>query len=495
MKVFTRSNQGLVKGRYIVLMLCFLPVIVGCRQFAEDVGLVSPEEVQPQQSTTFDDLMLATMEDGACDLSGTTVAVSSVDVWIWDGTITNRQTVPLLADRSGSEEYFASASVEGSLYGYADEQICTYNGSLDCKSTGKEQALRVIKICKSPASYGRQSLEGITITSQYLVERANSFYESLTTKKANIKSSALIIHPQIIKHVTLSSGAVKTLVDSHNAAFATSPETAYGYFLVFPSSKKSYAKSPVNLWEVPFVMSHEFGHNVFAHHVEKAAESVGLSIRSHEDLDLHHILPRSFEEFENQQGRSKSREKSLYFATDAEIASKSLKGVNELFADLYGFYGNGSATGLLKGITCLDKTRDPLADATPAGFSKVWGPTQLNIFEGRVEASDTAGCSEPAFDGEHDVAAVLGYPIVTLYKALAPSVTDVSRMSVIVSWLDSVASHVTQNGNDITLDSMMALMIEKIVAESTVSAALKSTACQSFKSRVTGLATTSAACL
>ncbi|MCX6119263.1 MAG: hypothetical protein NT027_17125, partial [Proteobacteria bacterium] len=370
-------------------------------------------DINPTRYSSIDDVMLSTVEDESCDQGSGSSKIDEATVWIWNGSEAKPTNVTL-TNSVNSNGGLVTPGTSYSLYNYRAESSCSENdGSIECGKSTELQGEKIVKFCRSNASYGRESIESVALTSKYIVAKSRSFYESLTNAKPSLAGSILVVQPQFIKNYSKKNGEKKQLVDSDNAGFASDASVSKeGLFAVFPTSKKDFETTGLHLWEVPFVMSHEYGHNVFHHHLGALTKKVGITLQSSRSLD--HMISDNDKSIEDDGVEYR-------FLADKKGADLALGGINEMFADFFAFFSNEEKSGLLKRVNCLDQTRDPTSSLTALGKLKVWDLNAHDIFEGRKSAAKRQSCYDPSFAGEHDVAAVIGYPMVKWIQGLTPN--------------------------------------------------------------------------
>ena len=436
------------------------------------------DNVVPQTSTEESGVMFVDFEDAACQEQSVSKSFDRATIWQWSGT----EATPLEVDMKGTGGDSEGAVTSDGVLGAVTKLVWEYKCNLyedDCKLDKKPAETKVVKICQTKPSYRRDSIESVTLTSQYFSTSAYDFYHSLRSKRDGLDDTILVIHPKFKRHYS-SDGSVE--IDSDNASFVKTDKAKI--FLVYPTSMKSFSKSPVHLWEVPFTMKHEYGHHVFAHHVKSGpngsstADIIG-EIHTHNE----NVLPFS--------GR-KRHEMALTSAADT--AKLIFKGVNEMFADLFSFYANAAKGGQLKGVYALEVTRDPLSPTTVGGQPKVLTADILKIIEGKSEPLKVTDKRDPSYDDEHDVAAVLGYPVARLIEKSHPDKSNEQKADLLIRWLDKLSAYVETNRTSITLDGMIELLVTVIAEDSTLSATQKEQTCAEFRKLVPGLVKSSAAC-
>ncbi len=443
-------------------------------------------DIQPTHYASLDEVMLAGLEDTACDAGEQSVAVNRAVVWEWNGQQTISKEIEFTGVNS-EDGGLSSSGVSLAIHSYRSESNCKLEGdSPVCDKARKLQNEQVVKICRPIASYQRDSIEGVTLTTQHFVAVARRFYEGLESAKPSLPLAALAIQPQFIKNYSLQNGKVVQLVDSDNAGYAPGDDqNSEGLFAVFPTSKKDFAETGLHLWEVPFVMSHEYGHNIFNHHLAKAAKASGLSIKASIGLD-HMINSQNKTVFDAGESRMLMSEK-----TGATLA---LSGINELFADLFAFYMNGGKSDLLKGVKCLDRSRDPSSINLGTGKKKIFDSVGVKILAGLAEPLKRASCLDPNFTNEHDVAAILGYPVAQLLNQVMVGSDEKAKVNVLVKSLSDISTYVSKSGKSTSVDGLTASLTSVILSNRTADAAAVTAACTDFKALVPGLEDTVKAC-
>lgn len=471
---------------FVTLVTAFVLSSCGLLIKQKDDGGDGP--VQSPQLVAAEDVMLLSPEDPACMSSGQSVAVNTAQVWLWNGTETVQTNVTLNANPGSSKE-LVSAGTLGAIWDMQFNKTCAYaDGKATCKNPKITKDPTYVKICRGNGSYGRESIESMTLTTQYMSDLTRTFYYKLPASTMGLLKAVLYIQPQEIWHLTdATTGRKGDLMKADNAAFAaSSTEKDYGVFWVYPTSKKSFAKNPVHLWEAPFVMRHEFGHNVFNHHVGTAADKVGLDAVGFHDTSMHFFGSAGI-----MRGAPKSYDEGFSLDADHQ-AQEDLNGLNETFADLFAYYGGDAKPGQLKGLgDSLDTTRDPASQFTKGGTKKVWTTKEANIYSGLIAADADIKDSEPDFTDEHDVAAVFGYNMAALIDKAMQGKTNIDKANALVLWVNALAAHLNRKGTDATLDSMTSEFV-KVVMTNKVSTATD--ACAEFAKNMSGLPASIAAC-
>ena len=434
-------------------------------------------------NVTFEEIRWLQLEDPNCVVTGTSVPLSSVTAHLWNGSAIQEVSIPLkgIVNSDGS---FGSANVEGSILGVEAAQTCTVSSTMDvdCKSvsTGKEGGSGGLKICRSNGKYSRVSIEGMALTAHSLLEESFGFYDALVGRKDGLTKAFILAQLKMRKDYSLPDGRKRTLFESDNAGYlGASDDETHVLFHLYPASTVEFAKSGVNLWEVPFVMRHEFSHHVFDHYTGGGMALHGFTKSVRHGSKPHSILPTGHR-----------RPAGLQLTEDSK-SQMALDGINEAFADIYAYFqGDGSSTAL-NGVSCLTSSRDPGSSLTKGGRVKGLTALAVSTYEGATPAAEASDCYEPVFDGEHDIAVALGYPLAQFIKAANAGGDGKSHSRVLLAWASRIDSLLTTNISPISLDT---LVRELILALKTDLAKDVTGACPALKAQITGLPLATAAC-
>lgn len=453
-----------------------------CAEMVRDV--MGKGSVRRPNKNIYDEIRWFNLEDPDCMQTGTSLATESVTVYLWDGSKIQNKVVPLKGIVS-NEGHFASSRINGAMLGAEMAQLCTVaaNEDISCKdvSTGKESGSGFLKICRQDGTYQRESIEAMALTAQYIFEESFSFYNQVPGKADGLENAYVVAQLRSKKDYKLVDGSIRTLYESDNAAYqGGGEEDSAPLFHLYPSSSSEYAKSPVNLWEVPFVMRHEFAHHVFDLYTNGGMALHGLKTQGlRHATRSHSILP------------SDDRRPLGLNLSDSTIRQMALDGVNEVFADLYAYFESGGNSEPLKGVTCLSDSRDPGSPTTKGGAQKGLTAQHISIYEGRSEAPKVTSCYEPTYDGVHDIALTLGYPLAQFIKTSVADEDSKNHTRALLIWATRINSLVTTNLSSVTLDT---LIRELVLAVKEGMGKNITTACPVLKSQITGLPLASAAC-
>lgn len=473
-------------SRVIMFMSISGLLATGCNPFSKDNNNNNNNNnaILPQRVAPSDGVRWLLPEDPACLDGKSSATLSQVTIYEWDGTQAHEKQVAM-SSKNDSDYGFQTKNIFFSMLGYEKNQTCTYDADgLNCEDdkTQPKNDLKALRICHENGSYNRDSIEAMTVTAQYFTELSYDFYNSITGNKSGIVKSAILTQPRLKMHITRTSD--KKVFDRYevdNAGFTAMTIDSLGkigLFMIHPTSVKSFDKGGVNLWEVPFVMHHEFGHHVFRHYLGSTADSIGLRLSDTGSIDG--ILPRP-----------KTRSKNDLNLTDStKLAQDAADGINETFADLFAYFTDNGVKDQLKGVECLDTSRDPSSPLYTDGKKKGLDSTAIDMYEGRKEAGTSEDCATPNFDDSHDIAAALGQPIAQFIEMSFPNVDAKTRARVLLSWAIRLNTLFTSTKSNIRIDNI----VRELVLSVKDNTALRADACAAFKANITGLPLATAAC-
>lgn len=290
-----------------------------------------------------------------------------------------------------------------------------------------------LKICRQDANYQRESLEGISITSIVALERFFRFYHSLPDRNAGLETVDLLIMPNFIsKFPTYASPKVDNL--SYYPSLTDFPT-----IVVFPKGNFGRSIWPdVNLWEAPWILSHEGAHHVFrtqfaSTHPDAPSDLMAL-IESPAPV-LH--LPEA--------GLVHKHEEA---AGDGNgLTKRDIVGaVNEGFADLMAYYGLGEKSKLDQ-LTCFAKSRDVNSAVFVDNQPKILSRKALDRFQGFEADAVTGACTSTNYRDIHNIGAIIVYGLNRIFAEVSTVRTSNSpswaKANLALKWVKSMPSDIT----------------------------------------------------
>ena len=275
--------------------------------------------------------------------------------------------------------------------GYSQEKTLTYS--------------KHINFCSSETSYDEDSVENAALSTSFFIRKT---YDKVTEvlPELNISPIRLNISPSIILSV-VNSGTKESRYWADNALYLPSIKT----IVFLPSSKDSYMKT--DFWQIPMVASHEYGHHIF-NNIYPVLE----------DSSAHH---NCF----GQHSQAKSE-----WSNDRKITRQTvLSSLNEGFADLISYYTLDSSELGIKGVTCLDTSRDVSSSKLIDGRAKKFHQQAVSMFFDS-SFSYIGTCEYPSFQEIHIFGATFAYTADAFMNSLGA--TKEQKLEAIVEWLQFV---------------------------------------------------------
>lgn len=372
------------------LLLSFLaasvPLLSGCGVRIQEEKKVDVIDQLPNDAALADRYFV---QDLDCQANGGLADVGSQAIFQWQGGAS--RSTKFAFDGTSATDTLKSAAVSATFYDFRQVKTCE-DGDLDScvgesKTIGTERALR---ICKQKAAYDRVSVEGVALASLASINQAKAFYQGIEGHQPSILAAYLLVLPSIEKQVKDRAGAViKREISSDNLAYV-SDFGGSPVFVVYPKSREAVRQGlwkGLNLWEIPWVLAHEYGHHVFRTHsavvsFTRNAKNLGFALV---DRDV----------------------------TDEDVWDA----VNESYADLFAFYAMGGKAGLTDGLDCFEKNRDVASPVFADGRVKALDREVLGLYFSETKGPARATCNEPNLQSEHAIGAIIAHGIARLFGA------------------------------------------------------------------------------
>jgi hypothetical protein len=216
----------------------------------------------------------------------------SIKVWMGVNGILSLETVNIPYPISGTG--LQTEAIEDTLWGFkrSNETFCHND---HCR----EPELKIVPghrlhFCKTGGAYPRDSLENVALASLIGIIKTYEMHHKILTISASFEKITLLIHPEVsgrtIRRLTNEKQLYDSVSISTDNAFWTSMKDTIGkqtfYIAALPSSNTS--DSPY-LWELPSVMSHEYGHHLFHHHAPSLGSFTKQGIRESSNR-IEHIV-------------------------------------------------------------------------------------------------------------------------------------------------------------------------------------------------------------
>lgn len=402
------------------------------------------------------------VEDLACQDGEGLANVGEQDVHQFGGGATSPRSHSFQGFSSG--ESFQGPGIKQSLYNFHQQSKCTETGDTEVCESGTlvVKPAKKLKICKSDANFARASVEGVALSSISSLDVANRFYHSISNSRTSLKETSVIVLPVVEKTVTRkntdgSESANRSLV-TDNLAY-TSNFDGRPAFVVFPKSRNAVNKGRwqnLNLWELPWGMTHEYGHHVFRTHtgIEKLP---GTLINQH---GLEFGTPIHSIDFDERDAPATG----FALAGRKVDADEVFSAINEGFADLYAYYALGQSALLTEGVDCFETNRDITSAQFANGAAKTLNSSVLEIFNAseRVKANS---CEGPDYQDVHSIGAVIAHGVMLLYRARAvdSGADSAQQAGWLLSWAEAIGEAVRMGGRKaVKLEDLLALAIKGV---------------------------------
>jgi hypothetical protein len=421
-----------------------------------------------------------TVADPACQSSSDEYTLVSTWVAAWQGASVIQKNVPLRD--TFTKRSLVNTAVARTTFGGMEERLCT--GSLgpsqpcldknfqeppwDSITPGKD-----LRICKADSQFGRQTYEGVALTSAFYIQKARDRYLGITKSTEAPSPIALSVLPQLADYYVTQNLAgqnvhIKRYL-THNLAYFPDAET----IVVFPESKKRAETAQGFFWESGFVLAHEYGHHIDFERHGAAYRTAGLSYHP-----LQHVLRESpISPDESAPGIPEETASARSVTADSvegpilrnELSSssshnlvyesrRSLLGsaLAEAFADLLAYYTEGASSESIIGLPDIGVSRNVASRYFGDGQPKILTDERLKIFFRETKETDPLA-NVSRFNDVHTVGATLAYAADRMFTRLlkgygAYGPDDArgidQRYQLTLEWMDRVTTTLVSLGPD-----------------------------------------------
>ena len=275
-----------------------------------------------------------------------------------------------------------------------------------------------ISICPDKAKYEKGTAESAALNATFYISKVNRKVSELLPS-VMIPSVTVEIAPLIKKAFSV---VIKGEVVWSFEAFET--DNAYYMPGVNPSitflpHSEEFRKAGMNFsfWDVPMVAAHEYGHHIFQSiHPGPMNE---MSLKS--CFGKFHALSEETEVVP---------EKRVVKIDDV------LGALNEGFADLVSFYSLDDNERGLKGVNCLEITRDVGSRVFADGKPKIFSSLALSEFFSETVSPPSESCETANFQGIHHIGAIFAHSTDRLLSASTD--TKDQRLAIVLNWLQEM---------------------------------------------------------
>lgn len=288
---------------------------------------------------------------------------------------------------------------------YGDNRLCTDQGRyIDWDMQLPPSPLH---ICQITSQFGRDTYEGIALTSSYYLEQVLARFGDAYGKQ--LPPVTLEIMPQYSSMFMHEVSAQNTPIRlqtyfTHNLAYFPRRNK----IAVFPETKEdqAYYDQAGHLWESPFGLAHEAGHHLEQQIAEQVADDLRTIWRP--ELHAHESLARGIMS-EGQAERLAVR-----------------NALSEGFADLVGFYAIDAREDLVVNLVGIGENRNPASSVFTMQQKQI--PKVLTVQA--VSTLFNQPCSESECQiktNSHDAGAILAHLIHRIFTEAALRIPELQQ--------------------------------------------------------------------
>lgn len=378
---------------------------------------------------------------------------------------------------SSPQSFSGAPSLNGS---YINQTIYNFKITTTCEN-GKctDQTIdqgQLLPLCESMTSYQRETVEDIAITSFFSASVTFDFFKTTLSFPDNDSPISIFALPNWTKRSNGGSEVIQT----DNLAYYPK----YNAIVVYP--KGSFGMQlwqNYNLWDSPWVISHEASHHLFDE-IFYAPLQIGTSSAlkpadSYPIINRNKLLPPAQREAGNSTG-----------ATVSEV----IGAINEGFADLFAFYSHGEQQSYIDSINCFRQGRNPAAASFADGTQKILSPAVVEAFVGTGQGpaagpNTVSNCELPDFRDIHDTGAVVVHNMDRLFAlSYTPAPNAANKAILAVKWIKSMttltAKYLTSNALPPAREYFYDFLKAGIKAASANGTTLTAAQCQLIDSRI-----------
>lgn len=278
-----------------------------------------------------------------------------------------------------------SSVISSTVYGEEAEIFVTDEG-MRVKTIAKPKDL---KVCPDENEYDQDTIESAALNATYFIHETNSKIKSVFPD-LYMSPIILSIGPKVMRSVVTKNWdgelSKDTTYMTDNALYT--PANASITFLPHSKSLKENGFI-MNFWEVPMVASHEYGHHVF--------QSIYTGTKA------------PLECFGDTHSNGNRLNKSLGFGREVK-QDDVMTAYNEGFADLIAHYSLSQEERDVKGVKCLEVSRDVASPTFYDGKPKIFNEEAMRSFFSSIREF-TLGCEDASYQDVHVIGAIFAHNV------------------------------------------------------------------------------------
>ncbi len=392
-------------------------LLVSCGKKANEAkSPVSPRKVVGTSSSQNPIVLPSSGNKSGCSVTSYSEAQRNINLSLF------------LRGEDADEERFFAGLIEGLFVRDIGSNIITQSRkgqsilyaytSTDDVITGDVKELiapSLVSVCPDAGKYERGSAESAALNATFYISKANRKVKELLPS-VKIAPVTVDISPMIKKSISIIIKGEEVYkfeaFDTDNAYYMPSKNS-----ITFLPHSEEFRKAgaTMSFWEVPMVSAHEYGHHIF------------------ESIHPHQAHSQGMKNCFGKMGvQAVESEPAARLVTQEDV----LAALNEGFSDLLSFYTLDNQERGLKGVPCLEISRDVGSSTFADGTPKVFSASVLADFFALTQSTPSMDCAVPNFQGIHILGAVFANG-VDRFLSLSTDTKD-QRLSIVLKWLQEM---------------------------------------------------------
>ena len=268
-----------------------------------------------------------------------------------------------------------------------------------------------VSVCPEVDHYEKDTIESVALNASFFISKTN---KAVTTVDPTIKLDPirLRVTPKVRITVKVKSegNQLRSYYLTDNASFNSADKT----ITFLPHST---VHTTAKYWEIPMVGSHEYGHHIFNTLVKPEVT---------DQNNFHGCFSQNLTALPDFKAEQ----------TNAD-QKRILSAFNEGFADLISYYSLGDDERTLKGVRCLQVSRDVGSSVFFDHQTKVFSMNNVTMFLSPSYYTDNnLGCEITDYREIHIIGAVFAHTADKIVSTLTNSKED--KLKSVLSWAKAV---------------------------------------------------------